>query len=133
MASADYRDKLTSGSVRLEREVNLLSNVTSVQVMDSSYCSVVIYAKTVDALKSSATERRKDERNFNCSTDIWKGRVKVVRRRRTTQTPNLFADELRYNDAESSQNDPDSVRLSTRRRYWSLTTRLRHRAGVSRR
>jgi len=87
----------------------------------SAYCVAVNYAKTVD------------ERNLNCSTDIWEGRVKVVSRRHTTQTPSSV-DILWYNDAGSPLNVADSVRLSTRRRYWlgPLTTQLRHRIVVSR-
>ena len=44
---------------------------------------------------------------------------------------NLLFYERRYKDKESSQNHPDSIRLSTRRRYclstlWRQTGRCRH-------
>jgi len=86
----------------------------------SEYCIVVSYAETVD------------DRNFNCSTKIWKGRVKVVRRRRTTQTPTSSL--TNYGTTTRSHLRTiltQSVCQPAVATDWTLTTQLRHLTVVS--
>ena len=86
------------------RQNRTLLSLSELLLYKSAYRAVVIYANTVD------------ERKFSTVLRSWKGRVKVVRRRRTTQTP---TSSLMNYGADATDR--------------SLTTRLRHRAGVSRR